>query len=155
MAYADYEFYKNNYYGDTLTSNNASKYLERASMEVDVLTWDRTVNYYPTDAESIRKVKMSVCAIADVLYNIDLFAKSVTPSVSSSGEIKGAVVSISSGRESISYGTSMQASAYARAVSDDAQKRLMIKNAGYKWLVNAVDSNNEYLIYAGVRGNVR
>lgn len=154
MAYADYEFYKNTYYGDALTSINASKYLERASMEVDALTWDRTVNYYPTDAESIKKVKMSVCAIADVLYNIDLFAKSVTPSVSSSGTVLGAVTSMSSGRESVSYGASIQASAYARAVSDDAQKRLLIKNAGYKWLVNAVDANNEYLIYAGVRGNV-
>lgn len=154
MAYADYDFYKNSYYGDTLTSINASKYLERASMEVDVLTWDRTVKYYPTDADSIKKVKMSVCAIAEVLYNIDLFAKSVSPTVSESGAIIGAVASMSSGRESISYGTSAQQSAYARAVSDDAQKRLMIKNAGYKWLVNAVDANGEYLIYAGVRNYV-
>ena len=150
MAYADFEFYTNTFKGDILTADNADKWLERGSDYVDTITFMRTADFFPTDDTDVLRIKKAVCAVAETLYNIDSFEKSVTPTVQSSGEITGAVASISSGRESISYSNDRNASMYAMAVSSQAEKLKLIKQIASQYLINALDSNGQFLLYRGI-----
>ena len=150
MAYADYDFYVNTFKGDSLTQDNADKWLERGSDYIDTLTFMRTADYFPTDETDVLRVKKAVCAIAETLFKIDSFEQSVTPTVQASGEITGAVASISSGRESISYTNDRNASMYALAVSSQSEKLKLIKQVAINYLINALDSKGEFLIYRGI-----
>lgn len=150
MAYADYDFYVNTFKGDSLTQDNADKWLERGSDYIDTLTFMRTADYFPTDATDVLRVKKAVCAIAETLFKIDSFEQSVTPTVQANGEVTGAVASISSGRESVSYTNDRNASMYALAVSSQGEKLKLIKQVAISYLINALDSNGEFLIYRGI-----
>ena len=71
MAYADTEFYKTKYYGDTVPDKSLEKYLEKASDRIDNITFDRLVDGLPDNERAQTKVKKAVCAVADCLYQID------------------------------------------------------------------------------------
>ena len=47
MAYADYSFYTGSFFGDVLTAQNANKWLELASDELDNLTFGRLTFAFP------------------------------------------------------------------------------------------------------------
>ena len=67
---ADYEFYRENYYGDQLTEENFPKYATRADAHLDELTMGK----YACDrlpAETVEAVKMAECAIADLCLNLE------------------------------------------------------------------------------------
>ena len=49
MAYADYKFYTEKYYGDTVPESDFPKYVERASDRIDMITFDRLVDGLPDD----------------------------------------------------------------------------------------------------------
>ena len=65
MAYADFTFYGSGYFGDTLTEETAPKWLERASDELDAITFGRLTFAFPTVEAHAAKVKKAVCAISD------------------------------------------------------------------------------------------
>ena len=76
MAYADYDFYSGNYFGDVLTEDIAAKWLERASDYVDAITFHRTENTFPEEEAHVVKVKKAVCAIAEASRSLShLLAK--------------------------------------------------------------------------------
>lgn len=102
-AYADFNYYKNTFYGDTLTAENADKWLSLASDELDAPTYGRLACAFPTVEAHSDKVKKAVCSIAEALYNIDLQRKAAGARITENGEYRGSVASISSGRESISF----------------------------------------------------
>lgn len=154
MAYADYQFYTDTYHGDILTSANADKWLERGSDYIDTITFMRTVYAFPTEQTDVIRIKKAVCAIAETLFKIDSYEQSVTPTVQSSGEITGAVASISSGRESISYTNDRDASMYAKAVSSQEEKLNLVKQVAINYLINVLDANGQFIIYRGI-DNVR
>ena len=67
---ADYEFYRETYYGDQLTAENYPKYASRADSYLDELTMGR----YASDrlpTETVEAVKMAECAIADLCLNLE------------------------------------------------------------------------------------
>lgn len=155
MAYADFTFYTESFYGDMLTKENANKWLERASDKLDAFTFRRLTSAFPTEAAHVVKVKKAVCAIADALYLIDLQRIAASAQQAPDGSYRGAVTSISSGKESISYAVNGAASASvyaAAAASADAQTALL-RDIAATYLSNIPDNNGVNLLYAGVVTN--
>lgn len=155
MAYADFTFYTETFYGDTLTEDIAGKWLERASDELDALTFRRLTSAFPTEAAHIVKVKKAVCAIADALYLVDLQRIAASAQQAADGSYRGAVTSISSGKESISYAVNSAASAsvYAAAAANAEARTTLLRDIAVTYLSNIPDDNGVNLLYAGVMTN--
>ena len=67
---ADFEFYRDSYFGVLLTAENFPKYALRADSFLDLLTTGR----YAKDclpAGAVEAVKMAECAIADLCLNLE------------------------------------------------------------------------------------
>ena len=150
MAYADYTFYTESYYGDVLTEQNANKWLDRASDYVDSITFHRTENTFPEEEAHVVKVKKAVCAIAEALSLIDAQAKAMQATVDANGTYKGAVASMSSGRESISYVQNGNNSVYGRAAVDMNERDRLLYGIATQYLADIPDSEGINLLYAGV-----
>lgn len=63
MAYADYEYYKNQYNGNAIPASDFPRLAIRASAYLDSITFGRISSDAVSD-----KVKMATCAIADLYY---------------------------------------------------------------------------------------
>lgn len=152
MAYTDHTFYSGAFYGDVLTADNAEKWLDRASDEVDHLTFGRLISAFPTVEAHAVKVKKAVCAIAEALYRIDEQRKAALVQKAADGSYHGAVASISSGKESISYVSGSNATAssvYAAAAADTVAQAALIRDIAAAYLANVPDANGINLLYAG------
>ena len=152
MPYADNSFYTESYHGDVLPSENADRWLEAASDELDALTFGRLTFAFPTIAAHVSKVKKAVCAVAEALYKIDVQRKAVAATEAEDGTYRGAVASVSSGRESISYvngSSSVSASVYAAAAANMVEHNKLISSIAVKYLANIPDSSGVNLLYAG------
>lgn len=68
MFYADADYYKNDWNGDTIPDAELSKYLKRASAKVDIVTYNRTANFENLSEYEQNKVRQATCAEADALY---------------------------------------------------------------------------------------
>lgn len=152
MAYADYTFYSGTFYGDTLTEETANKWLERASDELDALTFGRLTFAFPTVDAHAAKVKKAVCAIADALCCIDEQQRAASVQKSENGGYHGSVSSISSGKESISYaaiGSNASASVYAAAAASSEVQTALLRDIAVRYLANIPDASGVNLLYAG------
>lgn len=147
--YTDIEFYLNVYHGDTLTMDNAEKWLDRASDYIDHITFHRLEKAFPIVGSDVMKVRKAVCAIAEALYMIDIQRKAGAAKAGTDGSITGAVASVSSGRESISYATGGTASVYSAAASSTSAADSYIRNVAEPYLANVPDKNGINLLYAG------
>lgn len=156
MAYADFTFYTDNFYGDTLTETDAEKWLELASDELDAITFGRLTSAFPTENSHVVKIKKAVCAIADALYKVDIQRRAVSAQQTADGTYRGAIASISSGSESISYSVNGAASTsiYASAAADTGVQTVLLYNLAAKYLANIPDANGVNLLYAGVMSDV-
>ena len=149
-AYSDFNFYSKTFFGDALTESNAEKWLSLASDEIDTLTFGRLVFAFPTIEAHADRVRKSVCAIAEALYYIDLQRKAATAQQSADGSYRGAVASVSSGRESISYAVgNASASTYAAAAASTAEQNKLLCSIAVKYIANIPDANGTNLLYAG------
>ncbi len=147
--YADYNFYTAGYHGDILTAEDAEKWLSRASDELDSLTFGRLSFAFPEkDAHAI-KVKKAVCAVAEVLCSVDLHRKALLPQKGADGALRGPVSSLSSGQESVSFGTGAGASAYAQAAQSGEALQALVGQTAAKYLSNVPDACGINLLYAG------
>lgn len=157
MAYADFDFYKGSYYGEVLTDETtAGRWIERASDELDALTFGRLTFAMPTVEAHVLKVKKAVCAVAEALFYIDIQSKAAMAQKAEDGTYRGAVASISSGRESISFsGNSAAASAYAAAAASEGARRKLIGSVVVSYLANIPDAYGVNLLYAGEVHHVR
>ena len=150
MAYTDYTFYSGSYYGEILTSENADKWFEAASDELDTLTFGRLASAFPEVEAHVSKIKKAVCAVAEALYNIDVQRKAVAATRANDGTYRGAIASVSSGRESISYSAgSASTSVYTAAAANEAERYKLITSIAVKYLANIPDINGINLLYAG------
>lgn len=150
MAYADYNFYCERYHGDTLEANDADRWLDMASDELDTLTFGRLVNAFPTVEMHALKVKKAVCAIADALFLIDTQRQAAAAQKAEDGTYRGAVASISSGKESISYSAvGAAASAFATAAADATEEVKLLCSIACRYLANIPDATGVNLLYAG------
>ena len=70
MAYADSEFYKTTFAGDIIPDAQLSKYLQRASDDIDTMTYNRIVwsGYDNLTPLQQAQVKKAVCYQADHLF---------------------------------------------------------------------------------------
>lgn len=149
-AYTDYSFYKEAFFGDVLTQETAEKWLSRASDAIDNLTFSRLQSAFPADEYHAQKVKKAVCAVAEALYFIDLQQKAAAVQKTQDGSYRGAVTSVSSGRESVSYANVGEAaSVYAKAAENSAEMDMLLKSITVRYLANVPDANGVNLLYAG------
>nr|DAE98253.1 MAG TPA: Head Tail Connector Protein [Caudoviricetes sp.] len=135
MAYADYKFYTESF-GNVVPETDFPRLAERASDFVDLMTSDRLANGLPTDERSQKRIKKTVCSLAEKMYQIELAEKNATnaavsgtsTAIGSGGSTTGIVTSVSSGSESISYATPQQKASGAKewsavyAAAGDVQK---------------------------------
>ena len=97
MGYTTYEFYKDEYYGDSIEESLFPKWESRATDRLDELTYGNIT----ADAleEYSEKIQKATCALADLLYKIDY--KTNHANDTNGGNVK----SMSSGGQSISFGS--------------------------------------------------
>ena len=151
MAYADFDFYVDSFYGDVLTDEDtANKWLERASEHIDALTFNRLVTGFPEVEAHAVKVKKAVCAVAEALYHVEQQRIATAAAKDAQGNVRGAVTSISSGRESVSYSQATNTSVYAKAVADGAEMAALIRGIAVQYLSWVTDKHGICLLYAGV-----
>jgi len=152
MAYTDFSFYSDSFYGEVLTEDNAKKWLSLASDEIDAITFGRLIKAFPTNEIHAEKVKKAVCAIAETLYYIDLQKKAVMAQEADDGAYHGAVSSVSSGGESISYAQlGGSTSTYAAAAASETEQRKLIMNIASKYLAGVSDAEGTNLLFGGIR----
>lgn len=152
MAFADYTFYQAVYHGDVLTESNADRWLERASDELDFMTSSRLTFAFPSNDVHIKKVKKAVCAVADAMCLIESQQNAVMAQRDNNGNFHGAVSSISSGRESISYasiGGSASSSVYAQAATNTGLKNKLLRDAAASYIAGVPDAYGINLLYMG------
>lgn len=150
MAYADFEFYESVYFGDVLTAEAAPRWLERASDEIDTLTFRRLAAGLPEAAADAARVKKAVCAVAEALFRVEQQRKAASASTDEQGNFRAAVASVSSGKESISYAQGTDASVYAKAAADSNALSALLRSEAVRYLANVPDRNGTNLLYAGV-----
>lgn len=150
MAYADNNFYHEKYHGEVLEANAADKWLDMASDELDTLTFGRLMTAFPTVEIHATKVRKAVCAIADALFLIDAQRQATAAQKAADGSYRGAVASISSGNESISYtAVGATASVYASAAANATEQARLVGSIACKYLANIPDATGVNLLYAG------
>lgn len=134
MGYTTYDFYKNTYYGDSLTESSFPMWNEKAS---DKLKWfcNGDINADELSSHSI-EIQKATCVLADILFQIDFKKKNTHDSVN--GNIK----SMSSGGQSISFGSNETAIDVALA-DNKALNRIMFDS-----ISEYLDNTN--LLYKGV-----
>ena len=158
MAYADYQFYTEKYYGDTVPESDFQKYAERSSDRIDAITFGRLANGFPEEERAVTKVKKAVCAVADALYQIDQIKKASMESVGTVTREDGTVVSkavssISSGSESISFATGISGgteSIYGQAAVDKKVESVLLYQVAMEYLSGVTDKKGICLLYAGL-----
>lgn len=156
MAYADFDFYQKSYFGEALTEQAAPRWLDRASDELDALTFGRLTFAMPTVEAHVAKVKKAVCAVAEALFYIDIQRQAAAAQKAEDGSYRGAVSSMSSGRESVSYAANgVATTVYAAAASNEGARRELIGSIAVKYLANIPDACGVNLLYAGEVRHVR
>ena len=165
MAYADYDFYTESYYGNVVPETDFPRLAERASDFVDTMTFDRLVGGLPANEYSQKRIKKVVCSLAELMYQIELAEKNATnaavsgasTAIGSGGSTTGIATSVSSVSESISYATPQQIGAGAKewsavyAAAGDVQKTndLLLKTA-LPLLMGVRTDDGIPILYAGV-----
>ena len=101
MVYTDATYYKDNWHGTVIPDEELDKYLMRASLKVDIATYNRTLDFENLSEYEKNKVQQAVCAEAEAIYKY--------------GENESNVASYSIGDVSVSLnaGTSALTSAIA------------------------------------------
>lgn len=164
MAYADYEFYTTSYFGSVVPETEFPRLAERASGFVDTMTFDRLVDGLPTNERSQKRIKKTVCSLAELMYQIELAEKNAINQASANvtdinvGNIStGIVTSVSSGSESISYATPQQKASGAKewsavyAAAGDVQKtNNLLYKAALPLLMGVRTDDGIPVLYAGV-----
>lgn len=145
MGYADYAFYQKEYYGDIIAEDDFPKWSERASRQIDVLTFRRLQSAYPKDEYTDRQIKMCVCELAEKMMETDKYLKA--SSLDETGK-PGIIKSVSAGSESISYATGENI--YASVVKDENSKTAFFRKTVVNYLSDLTDGNGICLLYAGV-----
>lgn len=140
MAYADYDFYANDFLGSAVPVDLFPQMSERASAWIDTLTHDRLADGLPTNARHQKRIKMAVCELAEVYYQLYLAETqgiAMATMEQKSDGTTGIITSKSAGSESVSYATPQQIGSSAQSwskiysVVGDRQKTndLLLKTA--------------------------
>ena len=160
MAYADYDFYANDFLGSAVPVDLFPQMSERASAWIDTLTNDRLADGLPTNARHQKRIKMAVCELAEVYYQLYLAETqgiAMATMEQKSDGTTGIITSKSAGSESVSYATPQQIGSGAQSwskiysVVGDRQKTndLLLKTA-LPLLMGVRTDDGIPILYAGV-----
>ena len=139
MAYVDYEYYTSSYLGDLITDETVfNKFEVRARAKNDRMCHNRLADGLPEDETLLTKIENAMCAVIDVLYQLDIQKKAA---LNGDG---GNVKSKSSGSESITYADD-KTEITAALESVSAQDRLI-----YQTALDYLSGTG--LLYAGLDG---
>lgn len=151
MAYADRAFYTDCYHGERIDDAGMDRWLERASDELDYFTCGRLMTAFPKVEAHAIKVKKAVCAIADALCQVDAQRRAAAPQTAADGSACGAIASITSGKESISYsGVNAGGSVYSDAAASQDKLFALVQSIAVQYLAGIPDANGINLLYRGV-----
>lgn len=157
MAYVDYRFYSEKYFGDIIPQDSFLKFSEYASDHIDQITFDRLIDGLPENERDKTKVQKAVCAVADAIYQIDSIRKASMETVGTvkreDGTVVGkAVSSVSSGAESITYtsGQSGISDIYLQAAMDKKVENAIYYQIAVEYLSGVTDNKGVCLLYAGL-----
>lgn len=145
MAYADYEFYKNEYFGDTIAESDFPKWADRASRQIDVFTFRRLLSAYPPDEYTDKQIKLCMCELAEKMMETDKYLKA--SALNEEGHAT-AVKSVSAGSESITYATGE--TVYASVIKDERSRTAFYRVTLTEYLNGLTDANGICLLYVGV-----
>lgn len=164
MAYTNYEFYKEQYFGTIIPEADFPRLAERASDFIDTITFDRLVDGLPAEERAATKVQKAVCAVAETLYQIGLAEQQALSAASGTSTqagvmsgTTGVITSKSSGSESISYaspselaGSAKEWSAVYAAAGDAGATNKVLAGAALPYLSGVTDDKGVCLLYAGI-----
>ena len=166
MAYVDYDFYTESYYGNVVPETDFDRLADRASDFIDAVTHGNLEDGLPTDRKMLKRFKKAVCALTEKMYDLELAEKNATNAAMSSNEMvtvgkngkaTGIVTSVSSGSESISYATTQQVGASAKewsavyAAAGDVQKTNdLLRKIALPLLMGVRTDDGIPILYAGV-----
>lgn len=145
MAYADYEFYKNEYYGNTIAESDFPKWADKASRQIDGYTFRRLLSAYPVDEYTDRQIKLCVCDLAQKIMETDKYLKASALNEEGHASV---VKSVSAGSESITYATGE--TVYASVIKDEQSRKAFYQSTVTEYLSGLTDANGICLLYAGV-----
>lgn len=145
MAYADYEFYKNEYYGNTIAESDFPKWADRASRQIDVFTFRRLLSAYPPDEYTDKQIKLCMCDLAEKMMETDKYLKASALNEEGHASV---VKSVSAGSESITYATGE--TVYASVIKDERSRTAFYRVTLTEYLNGLTDANGICLLYAGV-----
>lgn len=123
MAYADYQFYTESFYGNSVKFEDFSRLAERASEIIDSMTYYRINNDFISRYDTL--VKKACCAVAEFLNNVEIVQKSMI----SDNKI---ITSESAGNISQTYANPV--TAYAEYLTDESKKNTEIYEIIRKYL---------------------
>ena len=159
MAYVDYEFYTESFYGSAVPEDVFEKWAELASDRIDMLTFDRLTHNYPTDETAQKKIKKAVCAVAETLYQIDVIRQAAIDAAGVVTNSDGTVTSrrvtgVSSGTESITFSSGStssrsETSVYESAAADSTEEDSLVSHAAWPYLNGVRDSAGTLVLYGG------
>lgn len=145
MAYADYGFYTNEYFGDTIAESDFPKWAERASRQIDVYTFRRLQSAYPVDEYTDKQIKICVCDLAQKMMETDKYLKASALNEEGHASV---VKSVSAGSESITYATGE--TVYASVIKDEESRKAFYRSTVTEYLSGLTDADGVCLLYAGV-----
>ena len=122
MIYADYSYYTNVYWGNSITAQDWTRMATRASAFLDYATMGRAAKYPDLDA-----LKMACCAVAhdyQTIENARVLANNSLSAASNSGET-GELQSQTVGSWSKTYRSGGSSAKEALSATEGAQAALM------------------------------
>ena len=144
MGYADYEFYKTKYFGETIDKDSFDKWNEKASRQLDSITNRRLLTAFPDDDYTVEQIKLCVCELAEKMMETDKYMRA--SAISESG-YSGIVKSVSAGSESYTYATGE--TVYASVIKDERSRNAFYYATVANYLSGLSDANGIHLLYAG------
>lgn len=160
MAYIDFAYYKNLYKESELSETEFERFLWDAEREIDKATCGidnvRKLRVaFPVDEYDAETVKRSVCALIDLLHQIETTEKAANSSIGfierADGALQGKLVSsVSAGNESINYAVGKNAdTAISNAIKDSKSKDIELYRFISSRLHGIADANGVNLLYSG------
>lgn len=117
--YADYEFYKESYFGNIISEDDFPRLEDRASDKLYSITMGKIDRFLVEnengklvldDSKISSNIKKAICKLAEIMYDMEQSEKAYRDSIgfdTENGMIKGKVISsVSAGAERITYETS-------------------------------------------------
>lgn len=150
MAYLTYEEYTTNYpemeYFDRYEVQ-AELYLNKFTTGIDNVRKLKVA--FPTDEDTVAAIKLCMAELVNTLYEVDKATSAYGVTTDSNGT-HGALVSVSSGSESMSFASgSSGGSAIVEAAKSSSAKNSLMHSIISNYLSGMTDSNGVNLMYMG------